>query len=124
MNKIIWIVLLLLYYSCSNNNNSKLTTINIKDTIVRLGSARLTDTLHYKFLIRNIGVNNLAIQNVSPSCGCVEFSWTKKAILPNESGYVSIAIKPKEKGEAVQTIVISTNTIKVFSTLKVFYNVY
>lgn len=122
MKKVILLLILLLHIQCSNSN-LQLTNIAISDPVAQFGDIKWSDTLHYNFLIRNIGTNNLVIKKVSPSCDCVKYSWTQEEIPPNKFGYLSVTIKPKEKekGQSVQTIVISTNTLKVFSVLKVLY---
>lgn len=48
----------------------------------------------HTFLIRNIGFKPIVINNVSAWCGCTEIDYTKRPILPRQTGKVTVVYNP------------------------------
>lgn len=63
-----------------------------------------------KFRFRNHGRQNLRIQSVRPDCGCTAPSWDKKAILPGQSGTITIHFETETRtGAQYKRIAVESN---------------
>jgi hypothetical protein len=71
------------------------------------------------FYIKNIGKENLIINDVKPECSCTGFSIDSKNILSGDSTRLLINFSTKNKGTGIQkkAIIIKSNTEKEYNTL-------
>lgn len=52
----------------------------------------------FKFEYKNLGKEPVIIIDVSKSCNCMDVSWEKRPILPNESGYITVKYDTSHEG--------------------------
>jgi hypothetical protein len=118
------LVLSCLLFTC-NSESRRLTTVTLKDTQVYFGLMKVKDTIKYNFLVTNTGDNNLFIDTITTSCGCIHDTWTKLPIVPGGLGYVTVAFKPdsQEFGFVTKSVEVVTNTKRVYIPLKIMYSI-
>lgn len=74
----------------------------------------------YKFEFSNTGGTPLIITDVRASCGCTSPSWTRKPIMPGQSGYVNATFDPAHRpGNFNKSIVVRTNGKKSSTILRI-----
>lgn len=65
-------------------------------------------THHFKFI--NKGKSPLLIKFIETSCGCTTSKWSKRPILPKDSGVISVTFNPKDRpGAFSKKIIVYTN---------------
>lgn len=63
-----------------------------------------------KFTFTNVGDEPLVIKKVKPGCGCTASNWTKSAVKPGETGFISATYDPKNRpGKFHKAIYVTTN---------------
>jgi hypothetical protein len=120
---LIWILSCFIF-SC-NSRSGTLTTVRLNETEAKFGKINIKDTIKYNFLIRNTGKNDLIIDTVTASCGCIHDTWSKHPIAPSGFGYIAVAFKPDrlDSGEVSKTVMVVTNTKQVYVPLNITYSV-
>jgi hypothetical protein len=121
----ILICVLLASLSCKPQKDNKLTTIQLIDTVANFGTITGADTLKYNFVICNTGTNNLILDTVTTSCGCISYIYSHNPIKSGNAGYIHVLFKPNpgESGKISKMIMVSTNTKKIYIPLTITYSV-
>jgi hypothetical protein len=88
------------------------TRVQWVDSIKDFGSINMGDSIQITFTCRNIGEKPLFLTQVNPSCGCTVASYSKEAILPGQTGFVTGTFNSNRShpGEVRKTIFVTTNT--------------
>ena len=83
----------------------------VKDPYVwDFGSARAGDILEHEFILSNDSAKDLAVKDVTTSCGCTVSEIKNKLLKPGESTTVSVKFDTKGySGAATQFIYVSTD---------------
>ncbi len=129
----IWFLLLLLA-ACSlknpkdkqNDSSNVIGVSNVKfDTMYHnFGNLNQGEQVAYSFKYKNIGTSDLVIKDAYSTCGCTVANYTKKAISPDESGYVEIIFDSAgRRGVQYKNIIIEMNTMQGKHTLSIRSNV-
>ncbi|MFK7923674.1 MAG: DUF1573 domain-containing protein [Bacteroidia bacterium] len=74
------------------------------------GSLQIGDEATYTFEVTNTGDADLELTSVKPSCSCTVADYTKTAIAPGETGYVTASYATKKAGVFSKTVTVQTNT--------------
>lgn len=89
------------------------TLIQWKDSLQNFGTIKAGDSAHLKYNFTNIGETPLYILNTRTTCECTVTNFSKDAIVPGESGFVTVVYKSgSQTGEINKTITVVTNTKK------------
>ena len=88
------------------------TKVQWIDSVKDFGTINMGDSIQISFTCRNIGEKPLFLTQVNPSCGCTVASYTKEAILPGQTGFVTGTFNSNRShpGEVRKTIFVTTNT--------------
>ncbi|MFA6770647.1 MAG: DUF1573 domain-containing protein [Bacteroidales bacterium] len=71
---------------------SQQSNIEFNKTVHDFGDIMLNSGQHHcSFSFKNISDQPVVIQTVISSCGCAKANWTKKPIMPGESGKIDVA---------------------------------
>jgi len=66
-------------------------SLEFNKTVHDFGDIKLNSGSHsYTFTFKNISKQPLEIQTVISSCGCTSPEWTKKSVLPGDSGVIKV----------------------------------
>lgn len=65
--------------------------------------------VNHVFKVTNTGKAPLLITNVSASCGCVTYEWTKEPILPNKTGFVKATYNAASDAPFSKTLTVTSN---------------
>lgn len=90
-----------------NNSKAKIEFLN---DLHNFGKLEAGEQIGFSFKFKNSGTGSLVIDSIQSDCGCLEISYPKENVLPNESNYVDILFN--SAGE----------TGRVFRQIKVFSN--
>lgn len=127
-----WIVLITIISSVSGCNNwSKHETTNknsdedrksiieFSNKIIDLGTLSKDTNVDALFHIKNNGIVNLIIEDVSPECSCTGYKLDNDTIFPGDSTKLLVNFSTKGNGEGLQrkAIIIRSNTEKEYNTL-------
>jgi len=74
------------------------------------GSLEVGEDATYTFVVKNTGDADLELTNVKPSCSCTVADYTKTAIAPGETGFVTASYKTAKEGVFSKTVTVQTNT--------------
>lgn len=129
------IIIISSVYNCSNKPKQETTKMNsdedIKSSIefskkiIDFGTLSNDTNVQALFFIKNIGIANLIIEDVSPECSCTGYKLDNDTILPGNSTKLLVHFSTKGKGEGLQrkAIIIRSNTEKEFTTLFIKCNI-
>lgn len=73
------------------------------------GSLNVGDEASYTFIVKNTGDADLELTSVKPSCSCTVADYTKTAIAPGETGFVTASYSTKKVGVFSKTVTVQTN---------------
>lgn len=94
------------------------TTIAIENNYHKFGKIHDGDTVHYQFVFTNTGKVPYIIHDVSTTCGCTLVEWSKKPVLPNQKGTVTIQFsKHHDPGLHYKHIIMKGNTKNPYTLL-------
>jgi hypothetical protein len=94
----------------SSKSNLPIMDFAKQDT-VNLGTVTAGDKVTHTFKFTNIGGAPLQISNCTASCGCTVPTWPQKAIMPGDTGSVTIVFDSKNKeGKLFKNVTIEANT--------------
>lgn len=88
----------------------KQTKASIPIYKVDLGYIKYGDIKTTSFEVLNKGDNNLVLQDVKTSCGCITVNFDKQPIMPKKSGRVEISYHATNNGFFNKTIKVFCNT--------------
>lgn len=117
--KYIKLIILLILNLCScqerttnthNINKTITTTAIVNPEEINLGAINSADSKDVSFTIKNTGDNNLIINDIITSCGCISVTHERHPAKPGESLSVTVKITPTEKGTLDKTLIIKCNT--------------
>ncbi|MBA3972466.1 MAG: DUF1573 domain-containing protein, partial [Bacteroidetes bacterium] len=72
-----------------------------------------------KFKFTNVGKENLIIQAVQSSCGCLVAKWSKEPIPPGKSGVITAHYDTQRVGRFEKTLTVFSNADRSSVILKV-----
>lgn len=122
-------LLFFLFYSCNSkhkqynitdrSNDTIMSNISFSKKIFDFGTVSNDTTLEAIFYIKNIGIENLIIKEVSPECSCTGYKLDNETVVAGDSTKLIVNFNTKDKGWGLQTkvIVIKSNTKKEYNTL-------
>ncbi len=125
MNRLYIILAAVFLAGCSGTNGASETTAAFAEKEFNFGVTTGTDTLRHVFNVKNTGTDDLLIDTLVASCGCISSSWTKTPVKPGESGAIRVAFLPTpgEFGTLFKSIAVSTNTKAPITLIRVRYEV-
>ncbi|MFA8300577.1 MAG: DUF1573 domain-containing protein [Hyphomicrobiales bacterium] len=94
-----------------------------KEKIYDFGEIKNFEVVNHLFEYKNIGIEDLKILKIRPSCGCIKVNHKNKIIKPNESGNIIINFTPVDYGYFNKGIEIKTNskhTLIIYISIKGF----
>ncbi len=74
------------------------------------GSLEIGADATHTFIVKNTGDADLELTSVKPSCSCTVADYTKTAIAPGETGFVTASYKTSKAGIFSKTVTVQTNT--------------
>ena len=88
------------------------TKVQWIDSVKDFGTINMGDSIQVSFTCKNIGEKPLFLTQVKPSCGCTVANYSKEAILPGQTGFVTGTFNSNRShpGEVRKTIFVTTNT--------------
>jgi len=103
MNKIFFIIIVFIIISCSHQKgNQTKTEVNISEKSTGITEIIFNEEIHdfgelvsgeivvATFVFTNFGKHNLIINRVESDCGCVQVSFSKEPVKPNETGIIEV----------------------------------
>lgn len=70
------------------------------------------EKVSHRFIVKNVGKNDLYLTNVKPSCGCTATSFTQEAIKRGKKGFVEIEFNSAGKsGIQQKSITVTGNFV-------------
>jgi len=105
----------IIMYSSDNNNshtgNDKTTEIKLNEDFIDFGNVVYSEQASFSLQITNIGVNDLIISNIEPSCGCTIFELPEGPVQPGNSIDIKVFFDTHETmGEQNEFLTIYLNT--------------
>lgn len=74
----------------------------------------------YDFIFKNTGNSPLILTEVRPSCGCTTPHWSRKPILPNETGSINVSFNPKNRPNSfLKSITVKSNAENAIVSLTI-----
>lgn len=88
--------------------------LRLLNEIHDFGEIKETDgPVSHTFRFLNVGTGALAILDVSATCGCTLPDWSKKVILPGDTGFVTVEYNPFNRpGIFRKSLTINTNAVE------------
>ena len=135
MIKYILLIIISSIYSCSNSSKQETSkkssaediksSIEFSKKIIDFGTLSNDTIVQALFYIKNIGIANLIIEDVSPECSCTGYKLDNNTILPGDSTKLLVNFSTKGKAEGLQrkAIIIRSNTEKEYNTLFIKCNI-
>jgi hypothetical protein len=77
-----------------------------------LGIQSLLDYTHrckLRLLLKNIGKNDLIVNNVIVDCKCTTANWSKNALKKHQNGFIKISYNAGTRGTFYKTIIVKSN---------------
>ncbi len=99
--------------------NAATTDIRFPKTLMDVGAQKYHVPVEARFVVYNVGKQDLFIQNVLPDCHCTVADYTKNPISPNDSAVISLKYDARNMGSFQSSAVVSTNSVSS-PTLLVF----
>ncbi|MBT1706029.1 DUF1573 domain-containing protein [Chryseosolibacter indicus] len=81
-----------------------------KATIHDFGKIKIGVPVTHQFSFINSGKTPLVITSVQASCGCTVTSYSKDAIAPGASGYVTATYNAAKAGQFTKSVSVNANT--------------
>ncbi|KOY86309.1 hypothetical protein AD998_09280 [bacterium 336/3] len=82
--------------------------LTLDRTVANIGSLQIGQTALQKFVITNTGTSDLAISGIRSDCNCITHSGTR-TLKPKESYILEIKYTPRQKGNIVDEVYITSN---------------
>lgn len=74
-----------------------ITKIEFTETQYDFGEIKQGDVVEHTFVFKNVGENDLVLENVKPTCGCTALDWPKEPIKPGESAEIQTRFNSRGK---------------------------
>lgn len=103
---------IVLFMTATMGAQTQAPKINFETKSHDFGTIKETDgKVTYVFQFTNIGNEPLNIVKVKASCGCTTPTWTKKPVLPGDSGQISVTYNPRNRpGSFRKSVTVTANT--------------
>lgn len=105
------------------NDHNKVAIINFKTEVIDYGKILQHSNGSRTFIFTNTGQAPLIINSVKSSCGCSVPSYSKKPILPGDSGEIEINYSTSRLGNFTKTVTVFSNAEGGNKILKIKGNV-
>ena len=95
------------YLSILGENREESTRTTMADageTDVYVGALHLGEKWAHRFVLRNTGQHDLIVDDLIPSCDCMEVTIDRQTIPPGESMEISVIYTPDEQGDFLRTV--------------------
>ena len=102
-----------------NIGNADVGVLDFEAEIIDYGTISKNDNGLRTFKFTNRGTAPIIIADVKTSCGCTIPKFSKKAILPGETGEIEIKYDTKRVGSFSKTITILSNADESSKKLKI-----
>lgn len=80
-----------------NFANEKLTTLELKNTVVDVGSISDDTTVFADYYLQNTGSEDLHIYSVAPDCYCTGYKLSKKVVSSGDTAKIVLEFNSKNK---------------------------
>jgi len=88
------------------------------EEVYEFGTIQSGDKVNHVFKFTNTGTAPLVIKGAKSTCGCTIPKFPKEAILPGESGEISVAFNSKGKfGKQNKPVRVTANTVPEITTV-------
>lgn len=87
-------------------------------TLHNFGKIIQDDPAGCEFKFYNKGLSPLIISDITASCGCTVPSWSKKPLMPGDSGIIQVLYLTNAPGNFEKEITVFSNATKEPSSLK------
>ena len=105
-------------------DSNAMPKIQFEEDFYTFGELIQGEIIEHNFKFTNIGTAPLVISEARGSCGCTVANWPKKAIMPNESGKLSVKFDSKGKqGSFNKKISVFANTHPAQSIITITGNI-
>jgi hypothetical protein len=96
-----------------------ITSVKFETTDHDFGTIDEGDIVEWTYVVKNVGDEELIIQNAQPSCGCTVPEWTKEPIPAGGQGFIKARFDTKGKTNIQnKTITVTANTDPPTTTLR------
>lgn len=85
------------------------TNIKISPNPLELGEISCNEPHRHTIIITNIGSKTLRVRKIEKSCDCLELSYHKREVLPNDTLHLNIVFKPDTIGEFLREVYLYGN---------------
>lgn len=111
MSKFYFLLSILFFFvtCCSRSVIKDDAHISFAETEHDFGSLPFKQAAAYYFEFSNPGKTALVIHEVTTSCGCTIAKWTRKPVMPDDSGIISISYDAAIPGVFRKEIVVRYN---------------
>jgi len=89
---------------------SEVGAFSWNETAFDFGKIKVNNPVTHEFTFVNSGNAPLVITSVQASCGCTVTRYTKEAISPGSSGFVTATYNAAKVGVFTKTITVNANT--------------
>jgi hypothetical protein len=86
------------------------TDIRFPKTLMDVGAQKYHVPVEAKFVVYNVGKQDLFIENVLPDCHCTVADYPKNPISPSDSAVISLKYDARNMGSFQSSAVVSTNS--------------
>lgn len=93
--------------------------MDIAETTHNFGKIPQGIPVKHQFVVKNTGDEPLLINNVQKVCGCTVTEWTKKPIMPGETGTVTAQYNAARMGRFKKPITVLSNATN--SPMKLYF---
>lgn len=78
---------------------------------VDIGDVKIGTVVHHRFIVKNIGDEDLIISGLGKSCNCTEVSMDTTLIKPGKTAMMSVRVDTKDKsGLSAVSVFLKDNT--------------
>ncbi|WP_158499933.1 DUF1573 domain-containing protein [Sphingobacterium paucimobilis] len=78
---------------------------------LQFGEGQPSDKKTVVVKVKNVGVKDLLLTEVVPSCNCVSANWDKKPIPPGGQGTVALTYELRNIGNYIQQVTFFSNVL-------------
>lgn len=96
---------LVIYYK------STTTQIQLDKEIHDYGDVKVGERIKAVFKIKNIGLNNLKISNITADCNCTVAEWNTNPVKPNDETLIVVYFDNLVSGYFQQKVVLESNAV-------------
>ncbi|MCE5345017.1 MAG: DUF1573 domain-containing protein [Bacteroidales bacterium] len=105
--------------SSTTKDDSSSHGITFNKTIHNFGKLIQDDPAGCEFIFYNKGRSPIIISDITASCGCTVPSWSKKPVMPGDSGSIQVLYLTNAPGTFEKEITVFSNATKEPLLLKI-----